>query len=101
MLVRQLEVHPEVYEELEEARAWYEDHAVGLGDEFLDEVERAVSTIQSSPEAWPTYSHQTRRFLVHRFPFSVVYRYDKMKIQIVAVAHQRRKPGYWMSRKFD
>lgn len=96
-----LEVHPDVYEELEEARAWYEEHAVGLGDEFLDEVERAIATIQRAPEAWPLYAHQARRFLVHRFPFSVVYRSDAMTLQIVAITHQHRKPGYWKSRSFD
>ena len=99
--MRRLEVHPEVYEELEEARAWYEEHAVGLGDEFLSEVEGAISVIQRSPEAWPIYSHKTRRFFVHRFPFAVVYRNDEMKIRIVAITHQRRKPGYWKSRSFD
>jgi len=98
--VRRLEVHPEVYEELEEARAWYYDHATGLGNEFLDEVEHAITTIQRSPAAWPIYFYNTRRFLVHRFPFAVVYRYDEVKIQIVAVPHQRRKPSYWKSRKF-
>lgn len=99
--MRRLEVHPQVYEELEEARAWYEDQTLGLGDEFLDEVERAIAAIQRSPEAWPIYSHKTRRFLVHRFPFAIVYRNDETKIQIVAATHQRRKPGYWKSRKFN
>lgn len=100
MVVRRLEVHPEVYEELEAARFWYEDHAAGLGSEFLDEIDRAITTIQRSPEAWPVYSGTTRRFLVHRFPFAIIYRYDDFIIQIVAVAHQRRKPGYWKARTF-
>jgi plasmid stabilization system protein ParE len=89
-----------LYGELEEARSWYEDHAVQLGTEFIDEVERAVRSIQESPERLPTYIKGIRRFLVHRFPFGVIYRYNKSKIQIIAVAHLRRRPFYWKSRKF-
>jgi len=98
--VRILEVHPEVYEELEEARFWYENHAAGLGNEFLAEIELAVATIHRSPETWSVYSDGARRFLVHRFPFAILYRYDDFKIQIIAVMHQRRRPGYWKDRQF-
>ena len=99
--MRKREVHPDVYEELEEARSWYEEHATGLGNEFLDEIERAVSAIQRAPDAWPLFSNGVRRFLVHRFPFAILYRYDNSKIQVIAVAHQRRKPGYWKARRFE
>jgi len=95
-----VEVHPEVYTELEEARSWYENNAAGLGSDFLDEIDRAIKTIQRAPEAWPFYMGNVRRFLVHRFPFAVLYRYDGFKIQIFAVMHLRRKPGYWKDRKF-
>lgn len=96
--MRQLELHPEVYHDLEEARSWYEDRALHLGNEFLAEVERAVAAIQRSPEAWPAYMNGMHRFLVHRFPFAILYRYDDIKIQIIALMHQRRKPGYWKKR---
>ncbi len=98
--MRRIDVHPEVYEELEEARSWYEEHAAGLGDDFLDEIERAIAAIKKAPEAWPVYSDATRRFLVHRFPFAILYRFDENKIELVAAMHQRRKPGYWRDRKF-
>ena len=100
-MLTKLEVHPEVYEELEEARSWYDEHTPGLGKEFLDEIERAVSTIQKAPEAWPVYSNNVRRFLVHRFPFAILYRYGDSKIQIIAAMHQRRRPDYWKGRKFS
>lgn len=100
-MLTKLEIHPEVYAELEEARLWYDEHAPGLGKEFLDEIERAVSTIQKAPEAWPIYSNNVRRFLVHRFPFAILYRYSNFTIQIIAAMHQRRKPGYWKDRRFS
>lgn len=100
MSARLLEVHPAAYKELDEARLWYENHASGLGNEFVDEIDRAVVAIQRAPKAWPVYSEGVRRFLVHRFPFALLYRYNDFKIQIIAIAHQRRKPGYWKDRKF-
>jgi hypothetical protein len=97
--VRQIEIHPEVYDELEQARSWYETQTAGLGNDFLDEVERAINAVQRAPDAWPIYMN-VHRYLVHRFPFAILYRYDDFKIRIYAVMHLRRKPGYWKSRKF-
>lgn len=96
----QIEIHPEVYNELEQAWSWYEDRARGLGIKFLDEVDRAINTIQQFPNTWPPYFEATRRFLLHRFPFAIVYRHKKNKIQVFALMHLRRKPGYWKERKF-
>ncbi len=73
MLVRKLEIHPEEYEDLEEARSWYEDHAVGLGNEFLDEIERAIAAVQRAPEIWPLYSYSATVFLstAFRLPYCI------------------------------
>jgi len=98
--VRRVELHPEAYIELAQAISWYENQARGLGDSFFDEVEHAISVIKEVPGRWPIYSEGTRSFLVHRFPFAIVYRHDDVKIQVLAVAHLRRKPGYWKGRKF-
>jgi len=100
MLLLRIEIHPEVYSELEQARSWYEDRARGLGIKFLDEVDRAINTIRQFPDTWPPYFEGTRRFLLHRFPFAIVYRHKKNKIQVFALMHLRRKPGYWKERKF-
>ncbi len=95
----QLELHPAVSEEIEEADAWYQREASGaIADAFLDEFDRAFITIREMPGTWPTYLHGTRRFLLRRFPYTVVYRYDGDTIHVVAVAHQRRLPAYWRTR---
>jgi hypothetical protein len=99
--MRQIDVHPEAYDELEQTRSWYESHMPGLGSDFLDAVERAIDIIRQAPEAWPVYVGDVRRFLIHRFPFAVLYRHDDFKIRIYAIAHLRRKPGYWKHRKFS
>ncbi len=95
-----IDVHPDVYSELEDSRAWYEDRAKNLGIEFLDEIDRAVNAIQEAPTMWPWYDEQQgiRRFFVHRFPYAVIYRPTSTVIQIIAVMHLRRDPDYWKSR---
>ena len=95
-----LSLHPEVYNELEFARQWYSDKSIGLGIEFLDEIDLALESIQASPEIWPTFVWVpgTRHFLVHRFPFGVFYRLSNDRIQVLAIGHLHRKPGYWKSR---
>ena len=94
----QIEIHPEVYKELEASKNWYEEQSRGLGDRFLDEVDLAMTAISEYPESWPTYVSGTRRFLLHRFPFAIVYLHSETKISVVALMHFKRKPGYWENR---
>ena len=100
MLMLKIEVHPQVYSELENARSWYEEHAKNLGSEFLEEVDRAFQTIKDSPTTWSWYDkkQKIRRFFIHRFPYAVIYRLTSSAIQIIAIKHLRRKPDYWKER---
>jgi toxin ParE1/3/4 len=95
-----IDVHPAVYSELEDSRSWYEERAKNLGNEFLCEVDRVLSTVQQAPTMWPWHDEQRgiRRFLIHRFPYAVIYRPTSSAIQIIAVMHLRRHPDYWKSR---
>ena len=95
-----IDVHPDVYKELEDSRSWYEERAENLGTEFLNEVDRAVNAIQHTPTVWPWYDeqHHVRRFLVHRFPYAIIYRVISSVIQIIAVMHLHRHPDYWKQR---
>jgi toxin ParE1/3/4 len=93
-----IEIHPEVYKELEASKDWYEEQSRGLGDRFLDEVDLAMAAIAGYPEIWPPYVSGTRRFLLHRFPFAFVYFHSDTKITVVALMHFKRKPGYWKNR---
>jgi plasmid stabilization system protein ParE len=84
--------------ELEEAVAYYDARRQGLGDEFATEVERAVSRLVARPTAWAPLSPRTRGCRTRRFPYRLVYQIREREILIVAVMHQRRKPGYWEDR---
>lgn len=97
-MVRELEYLDEALAETESAARWYAERSPAAGIGFDAEVEAAESAIAEHPEAWPLFDHETRRYLLRRYPFSIVYRIGVDRIVIVAVAHARRRPGYWKHR---
>ncbi|RZN41532.1 MAG: type II toxin-antitoxin system RelE/ParE family toxin [Methanophagales archaeon ANME-1-THS] len=89
---------PQAEQEMLEAARFYESQTVGLGVDYLSEVERAVQTIAESPTTWPVIEGELRRRLIRRFPFGILYRIEPEEIVIIAVAHLRRRPWYWKKR---
>jgi toxin ParE1/3/4 len=97
-VARELEYVDEALAEAEAAARWYAARSATAAAAFSEEIDAAESAIVRLPEAWPEFDHGTRRYLLRRFPFSVVYRVESRRILMVAVAHARRRPGYWKSR---
>ena len=91
-------LHPEARAELREARKWYFERSPLSATAFAHAVDNAVSRIVEDPTRYPMAEHGTRKFVLQRFPFNVFYRQDETEIIIVAVAHQKRRPGYWSNR---
>ena len=91
--------HPEAAKELTSSIKYYEDKSEGLGEEFLDEVEAAISLILSHPETGTIITKEDRRILLNRFPYSLIYDVSNEMITINAVMHLSRRPEYWKSRK--
>lgn len=91
--------HKEADAEFDQAVAYYEGCRLGLGLEFAEEVYAAIARVLEFPTAWAPMSKMTRRCLVSRFPFGVIYQVKSDAILIVAVADLRRRPGYWRGRK--
>ena len=87
--------------ELAEAVRWYEAKRRGLGGEFLDEIATTIDRLALNPEAGSPLSadQRTRRLLVPRFPYQIVYRVRPDEIVVVAFAHLKRRPGYWKHRE--
>ena len=84
--------------ELDEAARWYEERREGLGLEFLTVVREKVFALMEAPDRWQLVNG-TRRALLEGFPYAVVYReVSDDEIEIVAVAHLRRRPKYWANR---
>ena len=98
MARRFVEFHPEAITEAGAAAEWYRQRSQDAANRFLEELDRAIERIADAPSRWPAFRHGTRRFLLRRFPFSVVYREAGETVQVIAVAHGRRKPGYWKGR---
>ena len=93
-----LDILPEAVEEAAEAREWYAERSPMAAERFIEELDHAVNRIVESPRTWPPYLHGTRRYLLHRFPHMIVYREEEDRILAVAVAHGKRRPGYWRGR---
>lgn len=85
-------------QEMDESFEFYEEQMAGLGHDFLTEILAALKRIKQNTEAWTPFSERTRRCLVNRFPYGIVYQVRVDEILVVAVAHLHRKPGYWKNR---
>ena len=94
-MLRQVEYHPEAKFEMSESANWYDNQVKGLGLEFLLEVRKAEFKIVKNPKLCSIYEAGTRRYLMKSFPFSIIYLTSEEKIQVVAIGHCKRKPGYW------
>jgi toxin ParE1/3/4 len=98
MATRPLEIHPDALEEFKSAVVWYKERSESAANGFATEIDRALELVVESPERWPSDDQGIRRFVLNRFPFAIVYRMTESTIQIVAIAHGHRLPGYWKSR---
>jgi len=85
-------------QEMLDAKWYYEQQVPGLGQSFMDNIDVAVQDIAAHPFRWPVIRPNIRRRLVHRFPYGIFYRVDQDEIVILAIAHLRRRPMYWLDR---
>jgi toxin ParE1/3/4 len=84
--------------ELQDAAAWYDERSLGLGLRFVLAVPKKSDEILEAPERWP-FAAGARRVLLGRFPYALVYReISSEEIEIVAVAHLKRRVSYWSGR---
>ena len=90
---------PQAESELLDARSWYDDQQPGLGRAFAAEVHRAMAAIVEHPLAYPRIYGETRRVLVHRFPYAIYFRVMPDELVVLAVMHGRRLPRRWRSRR--
>ena len=84
--------------EYKEAFEYYELEQVGLGERFKTEVRNAISRIAAHPNAYQKLSKQTRRCLISKFPYGIIFQHSDEEVTIIALAHLHRRPDYWHSR---
>ena len=93
-----VDFHPDAVLEGAAARAWYAERSPVAAVAFVTELDSAVEAIAEQPSRWPRYMYGTRRYLLRRFPYAVVYREKPGSVLVVAFAHCSRRPGYWKHR---
>jgi toxin ParE1/3/4 len=98
MASKPVRFHPAAEEEYLSSLAWYNQRSSAAALDFESEFHRAVSAIAEASERWPVCFSRCRRYVLHQFPFSVVYRNLEDEVFILAVAHGHRRPGYWRKR---
>jgi plasmid stabilization system protein ParE len=94
-------LRPEARADLEEACRWYEAQRLGLGNEFLQQVDAAFRRIEARPTQFPKVQGDLRRVLLRRFPYSAYFLNARRRIVVIGVLHQRRAPWVWQQRLRD
>lgn len=88
----------EVSGDIAAAEAWYAAESLAAAERFVAELEVAWKRIIEGPGRWPKGACRTRRYLLKRFPYHVVYRVVEEDVIVIAVASARRGPAFWMRR---
>lgn len=90
-----LRVSPKAAREIRTAKAWYSARNPAAARAFAEELDSSLQSLIVSPDRWPKFSPAVRRYVMPRFAFNVLYRIRDNEILVLAIAHQRRRPGYW------
>jgi toxin ParE1/3/4 len=96
----QILIRPEAREDLSAASSWYADQAPGLGKRFLAAIREQLLQITATPDAFPLFHQGTRRALIKRFPYGLIYlvQPEQDRIVVLAILHCGRDPKLWRSR---
>ena len=90
--------HQDAIADVKNAVTWYQERSSKTALDFIEELRRATDAIRKAPQRWPFGKNKTRKFLLWRFPFAVIYSEQESQITVWAVAHGSRLPGYWEDR---
>jgi plasmid stabilization system protein ParE len=92
---------PEAIGDLRRNELWYGERSESAAQALLAEFDHAIRLIGESPGTWPRWRRGTHRFILTKFPISVVYRMEGSIVFVVAVAHAKQRPEYWRSRRLS
>jgi plasmid stabilization system protein ParE len=95
---KRIRIQSQAQQEINEAFDWYFKRSPEAADEFLTEIGASLTQIASHPQLYPAHSKKTRRRVLANFPYSVIFQEKDDVILVVAVAHAKRRPGYWRGR---
>lgn len=98
MSLKTIRLRLEAELEIEDAFERYRRENPRIADRFLDDISKSLKKIQQNPRLYPSYTGNTRRRILGSFPYSVIYQEKEEVILIVAIAHAKRREGYWAKR---
>lgn len=98
MTPQDFSLHPAAIEEAVAAALWYRERSPRAAKRFVDELNQVLKRILEAPHRWPRSTNGTRKLNLPCFPFAVIYWEMQDVVRILAVAHGRRRPGYWKYR---
>jgi len=89
---------PEATRELEASADWYAEQSSAAAHGFAIAVDTALRKIEENPERFLKVDRRHHACSLERYPFQIVFRHDGSTIYVVAIAHAKRRPGYWRAR---
>lgn len=95
---RTVKFHSAAISEADAAFSWYAQRSLLAARAFIQELNHSVEMVREDPGRWPRFGVRAYRYVMPRFPFSLIYRLKGQEVEIIAIAHHKRKPGYWHSR---
>jgi toxin ParE1/3/4 len=90
--------HPGAEQEYLQTITYYEEISRGLGDSYLTEFETTMAYICNAPHQHKMILNGIRRLSMKRFPYNILYRIIDDEVQVLAIAHKRQRPQYWIER---
>jgi plasmid stabilization system protein ParE len=94
----ELEILPVAEAEIKDVFLWYAERSAIAAEAFRAEVFETIELLSTNALMWPKGTDGTRQCLLHHFPYTVVYSIKNNIVTVLAIAHQRRQPGYWRER---
>jgi plasmid stabilization system protein ParE len=97
--VKRYRFHPEARIEARSAITWYRERSSAAAHGFTSVIADAIQSVQDHPAAWPVWRNtEVRRRVLRRYPYSIFFLNEPEEVVIIAVAHHKREPGYWLPR---
>ena len=99
-----VELHPEARAEMRAAALWYEERRPGWGDRFVERLNEVLQRLEEAPALYPIWPGTEaapvpiRKALLEQFPYLVAFELHAESTLVLAVAHAKRQPLYWLAR---
>jgi plasmid stabilization system protein ParE len=95
---RSVSFHPAAVDDTDGAASWYAQRSPHTAERFLDELDHLIELIASDPDRFPQLTSDLRRTLFRRFTYYIVFRATDKSVEVIAVAHGKRRPRFWQPR---